>query len=160
MAVGEFRQPGRRRPYRQIERRYVLEYVLNRFPNRLWAGFNVRLGPPPEVMRKMYPDVPPSHFKVWQPWVDAIVVTPQYLYVIEAKIRNPRMAIGQLLDYAERVPYTPELARWLPREIIKLLVIPFRDPMIVDLCRKYGIQVDVYRPQWVIDYMREVGLIP
>ena len=160
MTVEPFRQPGRRRPYRQIERRYVIEYVVNKFPNRIWAAFNVRLGMPPKRMREMYPDVPPEHFKVWLPTADAVVVDGSYIYVIEAKIRQPRAAIGQLLDYARRVPETPDLRRFLPREVVKVLVVPLKDPELEKTCEMYGIKVDYFCPQWVLDYMREVKLIP
>jgi len=155
-----FRQPYKRRPYRHVERRYIVEYVTNKFPNRIWAGFNIRLGLPPDELRKRYPNIPESHFKVWMPTADAIVVTKDSIYVVEAKIRNPRSALGQLVDYARRIPDTPELKRFLPRQIIKLLVIPLEDPELIKTCQELGINIDVYRPAWVVDYLREVKLIP
>jgi len=133
---------------------------MNKFPNRIFASFNVRLGLPPEELRKRYPDIPESHFKVWMPTADAIVVTKERIYVVEAKIRNPRNALGQLVDYARRLPNTPELKRFFPREIVKLLVIPLEDPELIMTARELGINIDVYRPDWVIDYLREVKLIP
>lgn len=151
---------GRRRPYRQIERRYVVEYVTNRFPDRVWAGFNVRLGPPPDELRKRYPGVPATHFKVWTPTADAVVVTKTRIYIVEAKIRNPRQAMGQLLDYARRLPETPELQRFMGREIVKLLVVPFDDPELRQTCAMYGVQMETFIRPWVVDYMREVKLIP
>ena len=160
MAGETFRQPGRRRPYRHIERRYIVEYVANKYPKRIAAYFNIRLGPPPEIMRRMYPGVPERHFKVWTPWADAVVVTSDSIDVIEAKIRNPRQAIGQLQDYARRVPLTPELARFLPRPIRMILVVPLYDPELAKTCAQFGIILDVFCPAWVIEYMREVKLIP
>lgn len=155
-----FRQPGRRRPYRQIERRYIVEYVAKKYHQRIAVFFNIRLGPPPEEAKKAYPELPERWFKPWKAFADAVVVTDSTIDVIEAKIRNPRQAIGQLLDYARRVPYTPELKRYLGRAIRKILVIPLKDPEIEKTAAEYGIVVDYYTPKWVLDYMREVGLIP
>ena len=156
----QFRQPYKRRPYRHIERRYIVEYVVNRFKNRVYTVFNMRLGPPREELRKRYPQLPQSWFKVWMPMADAVVVTNDAVYIIEAKIRYPRQAIGQLLDYKLRAYNTPELKRFLDRPVIPVLVTPLYDPEIEETCRLHGIVYDVYTPPWVIEYMREVKLIP
>ncbi len=165
-AVGEvggldmLRQPGRRRPYRQIERRYVVEYVAAKYPKRVAAYFNLRLGLPPEELRRRYPELPPEWGRVWMPFADAVVITESTIDVIEAKIRNPRQALGQLLDYVRRVPYTPELRRYLGREVRPILVMPYRDPEIERTCAEIGIYVDYFRPLWVEEYMKSVGLLP
>lgn len=153
-------RPRKRRPYRQIERRYIVEYVANRYPRKIAAFYNVRLGPPPAAAKAMHPELPESWFKVWMPHCDAVVITDYTIDVIEAKIRYPRHGIGQLQDYARRVPYTPELRRFLPREIRMILVLPLRDPEIERTCQQFGIIVDYFTPSWVLDYMREVGILP
>jgi len=152
--------PVRGRKIRNIERRYVVEYVANKFKNAIWRGFNVRLGAPLKVMRKMYPELGTEWFKVWLPTADSVVITEDAIYIIEAKIRQPRAAVGQLLDYKLQLPKTPEFKRYLDRPIYCVLVVPYPDPMLRELCETHGIIMDVYRPNWVIDYMRERGLLP
>ena len=150
---------GIRGKYRMIERRYVIEYVFKRFKEAVWRGFNVRLGMPPEEWRKRYPELSHRWWKVWMAYADAVVVTDDAIWIIEAKIRNPRTAIGQLLDYRERLKVTPEFKQWLNRPIKLLLVIPIPAPEIESLAKNYGIEVDHYLPEWVANYMREVGLL-
>jgi len=143
-----------------IERRYVVEYVMNKFPERVYTHFNMRLGPPPSELAKKYPNMNPRWFKVWQPFADAIVVTRDTLWVIEAKVRNPTGAIGQLKRYILSVYETPELKPYLDRPVKGLLVMPLRHPIIERFALLEGIYVDYYCPRWVEDYLREVGVIP
>jgi len=97
---------------------------------------------------------------VWEPRVDAVVVTKVALVMVEAKIRQPRAAIGQLLDYGWRAAHTPELIPYADRPVILQLVVPFVDPAIERTCMAHNIQLVEYRPDWVIAYMQERGLIP
>jgi len=150
----------KRRPYRHIERRYVVEYVANRFKRFVACFYNIRLGEPKEELKKRYPDIPERHFKVWLPTADAVVITDDFINLIEAKIRQPRAALGQLLDYAERIPKTPELKRYLDRGIKKILVIPLQDPEFERIALSYGIQIEYFTTPWVLEYLREVKLIP
>lgn len=120
----------------------------------------MRLGPAPAELYKRYPELPESYFKVWMPTADAVVVTKTHIYVVEAKIRNPRQGLGQLQDYVRRVPYTRELKRFMPRPVEAILVIPLKDPELEKTCVAYGIVVDYYTPGWVIDYLKEVKLLP
>ena len=54
---------------------------------------------------------------------------------------------------------TPEFNQWLNRPIKLLLVIPIPAPEIEAVAKQYGIEVDHYLPEWVANYMREVGLL-
>jgi len=150
----------RRRKYTPVERRYVVEAVQAFWPDAIYKAFNVRLGRPPEELRRLHPELDRRWMKVWLPCADAIVVTDTHLYVVEAKIRNPRQAIGQLLDYVRRVPETPELAPYAGRPIVAVLVVPFADPELVKTCKQFNIDVREFRPKWVEEYMKDIGLLP
>jgi len=150
-----------RRPYRQIERRYVVEYVLNRYPKALLRMFNVRLGIPTPIKAGKASMAEYRVAKLWAPFADAIVVLDNEIRVIETKIRYPRHGIGALKDYVRRVPETPTLQKYLPnRNIIGVLVTPLYDPDIERTCKLEGIVYDVYTPCWVLEYMVEVKLLP
>lgn len=150
-----------RRPYRQIERRYVVQYVNHRFPDAVLRLFNVRLGVPKPIAKGIVGPEWYAEAKLWAPMADAVVVTRDTIWVVEAKIRYPRHAIGQLLDYARRVYQTPTLMPYIAgRRVQPLLVVPLSDDELRRTCEMYGIVVDVFTPCWVIDYMVEVGMIP
>lgn len=149
----------RRKKYRRVEREYVIDYVLNKFPRRLKVYYNLRLGPPPEHVAKAYPNLPPGYFKVWQRYADAVVITDTAIILIEAKVHNIKVGIGYLLEYRDLLPQTPELKPYLGRPIHLRLVIPVPDPWVLNNANKYGIEVDIYQPEWLIPILREKGLV-
>jgi len=150
---------ARRKKYRRVEREYVVDYVANKFPRRLKAYFNLRLGPPPEFVRRAYPNLPPGYFRSWQRYADAVVVTDDGLYLIEAKVHNLRIGISYLLEYKDLIPQTPELRPYINRPLHLRLVIPVPDPWIMQNAQKFGIEVDVYQPEWLVPILKEKGLI-
>jgi len=133
---------------------------MNKFPERIFTCFNMRLGPPPEELKKRYPDLNPRYFMIWQPFADAVVVTKDTIWIIEAKIRNPTGAVGQLKRYVMAAYETPELKKYMDRPVKGLLVMALRNPEIERFALMEGIQVDYYMPKWVADYLREVGVLP
>ncbi len=150
-----------RRPYRMVERRYIVQYVTHRYPDRITAFFNLRLGVPKPIVAGVATPEEYTISKPWAPFADAVVVLKDRIIVIEAKIRQPRTAIGQLIDYVRRVPATPQLTPYLGgRSIFGLLVTPFYDDEIKKTCEENGLLYDTFLPCWVLDYMVEVKLIP
>jgi hypothetical protein len=146
-----------RKPYQQRDRRYVVEFVMNHFPGRVTAFFNLRVGPAPEEMRRAHPELPESYFRPWKRFVDAVVVTADELIVIEGELRRPITALGELQAYAENVRETPELRPYMDRRIRRILVTPREDPMILEDAARVGVEVVFYRPVWVLEYLRELG---
>jgi hypothetical protein len=68
------------------------------------------------------------------------------------------VGVGYLLEYAPLVSQTPELKPYWGRELELRLVIPYPDPHVIPLATAYGIRVDIYSPEWVLTYLRELGL--
>jgi len=145
------------RKYRVVERRYVVDFVINHFKNRKFVYFNAPIGPTPEVLRKAYPELPESYFRRWRRFVDAIVVLPDSVVIIEAKIRDPFKGLGDLIHYKSLVPQTPELAPYLTLPIRYMLVAPIERPDIKFLAQQHGIEFVKYVPDWVIPYLKETG---
>lgn len=149
--------PGRRprKKFRRVEREYVVDYVVNKFPNRVKAYFNLRLGAPPSWVKKAYPNVPAGYFKVWQRYADAVVITETAIFLIEAKVHNIKVGPGYLLEYKNLVPQTPELRPYLGRPLHLRLVIPIPDPWVAETCKQLGIELDIYQPEWLIPLLKE-----
>ena len=149
----------KRGKYRRVERRYVVDYVLNKFPNRLKVYFNLRLGPPPEHVKRAFPGLPRGYYKVYQRYADAVVITDTHIILIEAKVHNIKVGIGYLLEYKTLVCQTPELRPYCNRELRLLLVIPIPDPWVLNNARSLGIDVDIYCPDWLKSILREKHLL-
>lgn len=142
-----------------VERRYVVEYVSAKWPRRIEARFNVALGAPPEILEQMYPAAPKNSFQRWRRYVDAVVILSKELYIIEAKVWHPKTGIADLLEYRELVPQTPELAPYLNRTTIYLLVVPFFRDVWIQQAKREGFAIDLYQPKWLIPHLKRRNLI-
>ena len=86
-------------------------------------------------------------------WCDAIVIMPDRLVLIEAKIKPQPGVISQLLLYARLLPKTPELAEHKHKPIEMGLVCAIEDPLVTHLAREMGILVVNYSPVWIKEYL-------
>jgi len=148
-----------RKEYSQRERRYVQEYVNERFPDREFAVYNEAIGLPPEALTKAHPELPIEYFQKSRHYPDAIVGWHGLLILIETKIRYPRKGIADLLQYALEIHQTPQLAAYVNRPLQMRLVIPREDPRIIQLASMQNIVVDIFYKPWVGDYLREIGMM-
>jgi len=148
-----------RKEYVQRERRYVQEYVNERFPDREFVIYNVAVGPAPEVLAKAHLGIPLEHFRRWRLYADAVVGWHGLLVLVEAKVRNPKLGIGYLLQYAPLVHQTPELAAYIGRPLQLRLVTPREDPRVIQVAATHNIIVDIFYKDWVGAYLRELGLM-
>lgn len=147
-----------RKEYEQRERRYVQEYVAEKFPNAITKFFNMAVGPAPEELKQAHPEIPEEHFRRWRFWVDACVVLEHKIVLIEGKLRKPTTGMGQLLHYRSLIPDTRELKPYLLKPVEIRLVTPKPDPRVITAAANMGIIVDVYTKDWVQQYLREIGL--
>ena len=151
---------GTRRPYRMVERRMVLEYLVTRCQGALFRKAHKRLGPTPSVLKKMYPNIPLSALRVYNPYGDAVCVFEDRIELIEFKIHDPMKGIAQLEFYRLLAQQDPELQKYLPRPIVLKLVYWRTDANIEALCKAKGIVFEVYHPPWLDPILREYGYIP
>lgn len=147
-----------KKEYKQRERRYVPEYVNEKYPDRVAVFYNMAVGPPPEDLVKKNPEIPLAHFRRWRFWIDAVVITDKYLILIEGKIRKPAEGIGQILLYRDLLKQTPELDPYKRLPVVMVLVTPRPDPRIIGFANSYGITIDIWSKPWVQEYLREIGL--
>lgn len=93
----------------------------------------------------------------WRPEVDAIAWPPGELWLIEAKIRQVRDGVAQLPVYAGLVDSTPELAAFASRRRRLVLVTPFDTEQARAMAATVGVDVEVYRPAWIVEYMNTLN---
>jgi hypothetical protein len=147
-----------RTEYTQRERRYVPEFVNEKYPNRTSVAYNMAVGPAPEALSRAHPEIPIESFRRWRFWIDAVVTLRDRLVLIEGKIRKPAEGLGQLLLYRALLPQTPELEpfSFLPVEMV--LVTPRPDPRVIGVASSLDIRVEVFSKPWVQDYLRSIGM--
>lgn len=119
--------------------------------------FNAKVGPPPAGAAGV--DIAGLSANIWKSWsryVDAIVIPPDRLIAIEAKIMADVGAVSQLELYAQLIPKTADLAQYVGRPIELRIVTASADPEFVSFAQSKGIGVDVYRPPWAVDYIYQL----
>lgn len=94
----------------------------------------------------------------WRPRVDALVEESGRLVLVEAEIRQPRNAVGNLLVYRNLVDTTPELRAYWGRPTGMVLLMPWTNATIDAMARTAGIRVEIYNPPWIAEYVAELGV--
>lgn len=85
----------------------------------------------------------------YRPEVDALVVLPNYLVIVEAKVWNLVNGLAKLPLYKSLVPITPELKQYMPREVIMQLVVGWTNPNLERMARDSDVSVVVFCPPWL-----------
>ncbi len=101
------------RKSRQVETRMLSEYLLKTYSSFVQI-IDVPLGPIDEgLMASVGYQGAISRSRPFRPRVDAIVILPRYLVLIEAKVWQPVLGMGKLRLYRSPVPFTPELKNYI-----------------------------------------------
>lgn len=149
-------QPRPRKPYVLRDRRYVVEFVDQNWP-RSRAFFNLRMGEPPIAVAQAYPGLDVSRYaRVFKKTCDAVVITEDEIILIEGELRRPVEGLGELLVYRDLIATTPELRPYLSRKIRTILVCPLADPTMVQQLEDRDVELAIFKPKWVEDYLKEV----
>ena len=145
-----------RRTWSPVESKLVSEFCAIRYPDRRTIQ-RVRVGQIPTDLDVAGLD--PSEIRmlgVWRRWVDAIVVDPPLLRVIEAAMLPDPGDISQLELYMHLIPMTPDLEEFMDLTPVGLLVYAIDDPMIHRLAADRGYGVEIYQPAWLKQYLDRV----
>lgn len=127
---------------RQIEPRFVNDWLMLNYPNELWIT-RQHIGPIPKKTVA-------AAYGVLMNWVDAIVIMPNKILLIEAKLRNEVKGIGQLLLYESLFAQTPKFSRYHTRPIEKILLCLRNIPAVKEEAEKQGIKYITYKPAWLL----------
>jgi len=137
------------------ERRYVSEYAATQLPPGSYIT-NVPLGAvPAEITAKYGLEAGRKLFQPSRPRIDLVHWLPNRYYLIECKIREPKMAVGDLLYYLGLAPGTWDLPNYSSQPFFARLVVPWIIPSVRTAAEHYGFEVVVFLPPWVEDYVRE-----
>lgn len=89
-------------------------------------------------------------------WADAVVLLPDRVVLVEAKIRPQPGVISQLELYARLLPHTPELGRHAAFPVEMVLLYAIEDELINVMAREKGIRCVAYQPSWLDEYLEEL----
>ena len=142
------------RTWEPRERRLVSEWTRLTFPTG-HVKENVRLGAlNPALQDTTLTENELRALGVFRRWVDALVIEPKVVHLVEGKIRNTPGALEQLALYRHLLPLTPELQDVAHLPIVSHLVWVIADPVVEMMAREQGVRVHVYHPPWVDDYLK------
>lgn len=114
------------------------------------------LGSIPAELKNLYgPAKAARIYRPSRPEVDALVVLPTAVLIIEAKIFKYMDGLSKLPVYGALVPVTPELAIFLDRPVIMHLLLPRAIPWVVEAAPALGVEVKTWAPEWVMQIWEE-----
>lgn len=157
------------------EPRLVTEYVNQRYPGAT-VLYDVPLGPVPQNLAQKVGEAQAARIaRTARPRADAIIVLPDEIILIEAKIMDVNQGLGMLDLYEHAIPLTPELQEYLTfsdgtqrisdgstldhitltntKPIRKILVAANPPEWAATICPRAGIEIVTFCPDWCKDYM-------
>jgi len=140
---------------REIEPRWVSWYIKEYYPD---AEVRLRcpLGSIPAELVEFYG--PAKAAKVYRPSrleVDALVIEPDELILIEAKIFKYMDGLSKLPIYKAAARKAPELQVFKDRPIRMHLLLPVAIPSIVEVAPDVGVEVKTAAPPWLMEIWEE-----
>ena len=128
---------------------YILEHL---HPEQTF--FRMRLGDVSAEDQAALPaGVSPRAYMVTQRYADAICIFTDRVEIWEAKLIRPLTAVTQLQLYDLLFRKTPEFARYMDAEVSLHLLTPIWDPDLTEICERSGIEISMWEPAWVTEYL-------
>lgn len=138
----------------QRERLLLSEYIRLKLPNSI-VRQNCPLGIVPESLIIEYGRTAALRVaRKMRPEVDALVIEPKRLILIEAKIIRWVDGISKLPLYRALIPDTPELEAYKDREVVCRLVIPFTQENMLSVAARMGVEVVEFSTPAIDEYVR------
>jgi hypothetical protein len=141
--------PGHSKLRREIEPRWVAEYCAQFYP-KFPVRYRCALGPAPPGLEKAFPEEKALRIgRPWRPEADAVVIKPDELIIIEAKVFRYMDGLSKLPVYRDLVDSTPELEKFkkLPRRM--QLLLPAELKWVENAAKPLNVEVVVWAPDWV-----------
>lgn len=142
-------------PRKERERRYITEYMMSKYPDGQFQ-LNVELGQIPQDYIDRYGlNKAAAIFRPTRPRVDAIAWLPNAYLLIEAKVRDIKIGIGDLLFYRLLIPKTPDLPFYDGQPVKCLLVVPWSIDWVKAAAEASDVEIVVFKPDWIDEYVKE-----
>ena len=142
-----------KRTWQPRETRYLQEYILEHIhPEQTF--FRMRLGGVSADQKAALPaGVSANVYMVTQRYADAVCIYSDRVEIWEAKLIRPLTAVTQLQLYERLFPKTPEFARYKDFGIDLHLLTPIYDEDLTEICGQAGIEISMWEPSWVTEYL-------
>ena len=88
-----------------------------------------------------------KYYKVILRWADAIFAEDGEVNIVEGKLRPDLGAIGQLEGYKDLFKVTPEFSQYKNWPVRMILLSPYLDLNIAELCKKKEITYEIWEPE-------------
>jgi len=144
------------RKSRQVETRMISEYL-----KLYYSSFSYIMDCPlgrvsEDLQRQVGYKQALGISRPFRPIVDAVVILPRHLLIIEAKVWQVVQGLGKLPLYASLVPLTPELQEYQPREVIMQLVVGWTNTNLEVMANSQNVSVKVYSPAWLSEVVESM----
>lgn len=134
------------------ERRYCSEYCLLTYPDDT-IKLNVPLGTAPDgVIKAMGLGRALRQFRPFRPEADAVILRPNEIVLIEAKIMKALDGLAKLPIYRDLISYTPELADFWELPVRCVLITPKPPLWFERVAKNFDIEYVIYSPDWIQKY--------
>lgn len=151
------------RKTQQVESRMISEYMLEKY-GQFQYTLTVPLGSlPQDLVTSQGLAKTIGLMRPYRPEVDAVVVLPRYVVLVEAKVWNLVNGLAKLPLYKSLVPVTPELRQYSQLEVLMELVVGWSNPNLERMARDSGVSVVLFTPPWlkeIIDKMHNYWTAP
>ena len=129
---------------REIEPKWVSEYVLQHYA-QYPARYRCPLGPiDPQIVKEQGLGKAIRMYRPWRPEVDALVVLPSALLLLEAKVQKFMDGVSKLPVYKSLVPQTPELKEYYSYNVVMRLLTPTEIPWVKTAGANLGVEVHAW----------------
>ncbi|UTU47203.1 hypothetical protein [Huginn virus] len=143
------------RPWSPRETQMLSDFLAKTFPNAD-VRVRVRLGPLPDVPPELKAvGIDSNLYKVTQMWSDAVVILPEKVIIIEAKVRAYPSVVGQLLHYKKLYFQTAEFRPYHSRPLELWLLYAFSDQETLRFAEENGIKTINFKPDYIQEYYLE-----
>lgn len=152
--------PDGPRRRQQASTQLLHEYLALRFPG-VWTRYEMKLGPTVKTAPGLIltPAIE-ALLRRSNRYADAIVVTSEWIWVIESKMVAIAGALAQLEEYYALAPQSPELKPFLNRGLRMMLLVAVTDDYVQTAATLKGIEVVIFSPQWAANYVAEKYMRP
>jgi len=139
----------------QRERSLLSEYIRLKLQG-LQVKQNCPLGIVPESLIIEYGRTQALRVaRKMRPEVDALVIYPDKLVLIEAKVTRWVDGLAHLVVYKALVPDTPELEPYAKRPVIMRMVIPFTQENMRSVAQRMGVEIVEFTTPEVDEYLNK-----
>lgn len=125
------------------------EYIAKNLTGKKWQT-NYKMGRTISLAdTAQYSDLQLRSLDVRRVYADLVVAYPDRLDIYEFQLLPRWSKFGQLLAYVEIAKETNSLAYYHDLPIRGILVSAVQDDFLAHLCQKYGLEYQIYTPEWL-----------